>query len=80
MVNISYLNFRRQWKNAFPQLQRKARKKKLHSSRDNNVQIGNFPIYDKIWIRDAEADEWWRNSLSVFIQGFVTGKLALPEC
>jgi lipopolysaccharide export LptBFGC system permease protein LptF len=22
--------------------------KKLHSSRDNNAQIGNFPIYDKI--------------------------------
>lgn len=21
---------------------------KLHSSRDNNAQIGNFPIYDKI--------------------------------
>lgn len=51
MVNISYLNFRR----FLLARERGTRKKKLHSSRDNNVQIGNFPIYDKIWIRDAIA-------------------------
>lgn len=58
---ISYLSFRQQF--FFSQCcrlavnEKKWKKiiylKKLHSSGDNNVQIGNFPIYDKIWIRDV---------------------------
>lgn len=61
---ISYLNFRQQFffRNAVDWqwwcwIKKKWKKlsisKKLYSSRDNNVQIGNFPIYDKIWIRDV---------------------------
>jgi hypothetical protein len=32
----------------FPSSDDESTRKKLHSSRDNNAQIGNFPIYDKI--------------------------------
>ena len=45
--------------------------KKLHSSRDNNAQIGNFPIYDKIWIRDVGMKNMRKKFLSIILLIFI---------